>query len=101
MKCEKAMLEDQIFLALDTQTSEPVGFICGTCAPSGMLLPTYMFVKPAYRKKGIGTHLLQTFREDFPDYTHELIYFNKALAPMYEKLGYYIAEDERIAIRWK
>ena len=72
---------------LAEENNSILGFIYGYALPNGLLLPQFLYIKPDYRKKGIGTKLLAYFEEN-SECSSSLIYYNQSLHNYYANRGY-------------
>ncbi len=76
-----------------------VGLIYGFKLPNQTLLPEFLYVKPEYRKQGIGTCLLKKLEEE-SQCTCSQIFYNRELHNYYMNQGYSSGEKLEVAIKY-
>ena len=80
------------------ESGKLVGFIYGFVLPNGLLLPEMLYVHTDYRKKGIGTLLLE-YLEKESGCNSSLIFYNNSLHNYYSKRGYMVGENLEAAMK--
>lgn len=80
------------------ESGKLVGFIYGFVLPNGLLLPEMLYVCSDYRKKGIGTLLLEHLEKE-SGCNSSMIFYNNSLHNYYSKRGYMVGENLEAAIK--
>lgn len=75
-----------------------VGFIYGFILPNKTLIPEFMYIKPHYRKNGIGSALIRQL-EIHSNCTVSMIFYNKSLHEYYQKRGYQSGDNLEVAMK--
>lgn len=87
---------ERCYVAVDSD--HLLGFIYGFVLPNGLLLPEMLYVGSEYRKKGIGTKLLE-YLESKSGCTSSMIFYNNTLHDYYAKRGYQVGENLETAMK--
>lgn len=83
---------------LAEESGKLIGFIYGFVLPNALLLPEMLYVRSEYRKKGIGTQLLEHFEKE-SGCTSSIIFYNSTLHDYYFKRGYIVGENLETAMK--
>lgn len=75
-----------------------VGYIYGFALPNRTLIPEFMYVRPEFRKQGIGENLLKEL-ENNSGCNVSMIFYHKSLHDYYEKLGYATGSNLETALK--
>ena len=94
LKCNDSI--EQCFVALDENTI--IGYIYGFALPNKTLIPEFMYVKPEYRRKGVGAALLQMLESE-SGCEYSMIFYHKSMHNHYQKLGYSTGENLETAMK--
>ncbi|NLD86982.1 MAG: GNAT family N-acetyltransferase [Clostridiales bacterium] len=77
--------------------SELIGYIYGAVL-CDTLYPQFMFVREAYRKRGIGKMLMEALEKN-SGCSVSLIYYNKELSAYYQKQGYEMGTNLEVGMK--
>lgn len=77
---------------------EVIGIVYGFALPTDTLLAEFMYVKPEYRRQGIGRMLLREIEEQ-SNCDVSLIFYNTSLRPIYAAQGYETGENIEVAMK--
>lgn len=75
-----------------------VGFVYGFLTDNSTLFPQFLYVKPEYRKKGIGTKLMKTIETE-TECSVSIIYYHNSLHNYYKRQGYNSGDQLEVAIK--
>ena len=95
MRRQKRNVES-CYVAVDKD--KVIGYAYGFILPNETLIADFIYVRPEYRRQGVGRGVLEAL-ERGSGCSCSMAFYNKALHEHYKKLGYSTGENLEVAIK--